>query len=180
MAKRETDAAIARVDAEVVIVDNCSTLIRSGKENEGDSWLPVQTWALGHRRAGRSIIFVHHDGKGGQQRGTSRREDVLDTVIGLRRPADYSSDQGARFEVIFEKARGFYGKDAEPFEARYETRDGAAVWTRTEIADAELMRVVAASREGLSVRDTAGELGLSKSKVGRLRQLALAKGLLDD
>jgi RecA-family ATPase len=103
----EIDAAIGRSAAELVIVDNCSTLIRSGKENEGDSWLPIQSWALAHRRAGRSIVFVHHDGKGGQQRGTSRREDVLDTVIGLRRPDDYRSDQGARFEVTFEKSRGF-------------------------------------------------------------------------
>ena len=40
----EIDAAISRTGAELIIVDNCSTLIRSGKENEGDSWLPVQSW----------------------------------------------------------------------------------------------------------------------------------------
>ena len=163
----EIDAAIARAGAELVIVDNCSTLIRSGKENEGDSWLPVQSWALAHRRAGRSIVFVHHDGKGGQQRGTSRREDVLDTVIGLRRPDDYRSDQGARFEIVFEKARGFYGDGAQSFEAKYETRDKAAFWARTELTDAELKRVVDAIREGMSVREAADELGMSKSKVGR-------------
>ena len=175
----EIDAAIARAGAELVIVDNCSTLIRSGKENEGDSWLPVQSWALAHRRAGRSIVFVHHDGKGGQQRGTSRREDVLDTVIGLRRPDDYRSDQGARFEIVFEKARGFYGDGAQSFEAKYETRDKAAFWARTELTDAELKRVVDAIREGMSVREAADELGMSKSKVGRLRDQARQKGMLD-
>jgi hypothetical protein len=61
---------------------------------------------------------------------------VLDAVMALRRPADYSPDQGARFEVHFEKTRGFYGKDAQPFEARYEVRDGTATWSRTEIVDA--------------------------------------------
>ena len=55
--------------------------------------------------------------KGGGQRGTSRKEDILNTVISLRKPPDYSPAQGARFEVHYEKARGFYGKDAEPFEA---------------------------------------------------------------
>jgi putative DNA primase/helicase len=175
----EIDAAIARAGAELVIVDNCSTLIRSGKENEGDSWLPVQSWALAHRRAGRSIVFVHHDGKGGQQRGTSRREDVLDTVIGLRRPDDYRSDQGARFEIVFEKARGFYGDGAQSFEAKYETRDKAAFWARTELTDAELKRVADAIREGMSVREAADELGMSKSKVGRLRDQARQKGMLD-
>ena len=43
---------------------------------------------------------------------------MLDTVIGLRKPPDYQADQGARFEIHFEKARGFYGPEAEPFEAR--------------------------------------------------------------
>jgi putative DNA primase/helicase len=175
----ETNAAIARTGAEVIIVDNCSTLIRSGKENEGDSWLTVQSWGLAHRRAGRSIVFVHHDGKGGQQRGTSRREDVLDSVIKLRLPEDYRPDQGARFEVVFEKARAFYGDDAQTFEARYETQNGAAVWTRTEITDAELKRVADAILDGMTVRDAAEELGMKKTKVGRLRDQARQKGMLN-
>ena len=103
------------------------------------------------------------------QRGTSRREDVLDTVLGLRRPSDYTPDQGARFEVVFEKARGFYGDDAQAFEARYEERDGAVVWARTEIADSDLLRVADVLRDGLSIRETPQELGISRSN---------AKGLL--
>ena len=73
---REGQAAIdAEVgDAEVLFIDNLSTLVRRGKENEGEGWLPVQEWALRHRRAGRSVVFLHHAGKGGAQRGTSRRE----------------------------------------------------------------------------------------------------------
>jgi hypothetical protein len=35
----------------------------------------------------------------GEQRGTSRRWDVLDTSFRLRRSSDYSIEQGARFEV---------------------------------------------------------------------------------
>jgi len=165
-------------DAEVLMLDNLSTLVRSGKENEAEGWLPVQTWTLRHRRAGRAVVFLHHSGKGGAQRGTSRREDVLDTVISLRRPAHYSPDQGARFELHFEKSRGFHGEDAQPFEARYEVRDGAAVWTRTEIVDAERTRVVAALKDGLSIRETAEELGIHRSKVERLRKKAIDKGEL--
>jgi len=174
----EIDVAIG--DAELIVIDNISTLVRSGKENEAESWLPVQGWALAHRRAGRSILFIHHAGKGGLQRGTSRREDVLDTVIALRRPADYTEDQGARFEIHFEKARGLFGEAARPFEARYETRDGAAVWTRTEISDADLTRVANALRDGLSIREAAAELGMHRSKVERLKKKAAERGKLDD
>ena len=172
----EIDAIVG--DAEAIYVDNLSSLVRSGKENEGEGWLPVQGWALAHRRAGRSIVLAHHTGKGGLQRGTSRREDVLDSVINLRWPSDYSPDQGARFEVHFEKARGFYGDDARPFEAKYEQRDAAALWTRT-IADVEIDRVAEALKEGMSIRDVADELQMHKSKVERLKKKAVQMGKLD-
>jgi putative DNA primase/helicase len=173
----EIDAVIG--DAELILADNISTLVRTGKENEAEGWLPVQGWALAHRRAGRSVIFVHHDGTGGLQRGTSRREDVLDSVISLRRPQDYQPEQGARFEVHFEKSRGFFGDDARSFEARYEERDGAAIWLRTEIAEAELGRVVDALRDGMSIREAADALGVHRSKVERLKKKAVEGGLLD-
>ena len=100
-------AALDRIlgDADLVILDNVSSLFRSGVENDAESWAPVQAWTLALRRRGISSLFVHHAGKGGKQRGTSRREDVLDTVIALKRPTDYVATDGARFEVHFEKAR---------------------------------------------------------------------------
>lgn len=174
--QRALDDAIG--DAELIELDNISTLIRAGKENEAESWAVVQDWALAHRRAGRSLVFVHHAGKGGAQRGTSKREDVLDTVIALRRPLDYRADEGARFEVHFEKARGFHGADAQPFEARYEERDGAAMWTRTAIKNAELHRVAGAIGDGLSVREAGKALEMSKSKVQQLKEQAEKQGLL--
>jgi RecA-family ATPase len=64
-------------DVGLVIVDNISTVCRTGRENEGEGWLPVQEWALQQRAKGRSVLFIHHAGKGGNQRGTSRREDCL-------------------------------------------------------------------------------------------------------
>jgi Protein of unknown function (DUF3489) len=70
------------------------------------------------RRRGISVLIVHHAGKGGQQRGTTRREDVLDTSISLRHPADYSPVEGARFEIHLEKARGVRGRESVRGEVR--------------------------------------------------------------
>ena len=92
------------------------------------------------RRRGVSVLIVHHAGKGGQQRGTSRREDVLDTSISLRRPDDYIPTEGARFEVHLEKARGVHGEAAKPFEAKLEVRDKAAIWTTRDIEDVDRSR----------------------------------------
>ena len=159
--QRELEPHLAGAD--LVIVDNISTLAAYGRENEAESWLPVQTWALGQRRAGRTVLFLHHAGKGGAQRGTSRREDVLDTVIALREPADYQQAEGARFAVHFEKARGFHGRAAEPFEAAL----GEAGWVMRDAVDAEVERVMALRAEGLSVREVAEELGVARSRVER-------------
>jgi putative DNA primase/helicase len=63
-----------------LVLDNLSTLCRSGVENEAESWLPVQSWLLELHRRGVTVLFVHHAGKSGAQRGTSRKEDALDTV----------------------------------------------------------------------------------------------------
>lgn len=151
-------------DAEIIVIDNISTLARTGKENEAEGWLPIQGWALDMRSRGKSVLFIHHAGKGGQQRGTSRREDVLDLVMELKHPDDYRSDQGARFEVHFTKARHLTGQDAEPFEASL-TPLG---WAYQSIDNAERKRVMDLKAEGLTHREIAEETGMSKSRVGRM------------
>ena len=111
---------------------------------DGESWLPIQSWALNLRRQGKTLILIHNDGKGGTQRGTSRKEDILDVVIGLRHPSDYKPTQGARFEVHFEKTRGLYGEDVEPFEAALDVVNGRAVWATRRLDDSSpLVRAMA-------------------------------------
>ena len=161
-AQRFYDAAIA--DAELIICDNLSTLAHGLRENEADSFGPVQSWMLEQRAAGRSVLLVHHAGKGGGQRGTSRKEDTLDTAISLSRPPGYSAAEGARFEVRFTKNRGFWGRDAEPFEARFV--DGA--WTTSEIISDDSDESLHAWRaQGMSIRGIAERSGLSKSDIQR-------------
>jgi putative DNA primase/helicase len=88
---------------DLLILDNLSTLVTTGSENASDGWVAMQNWLLRLRRQGVAVLLIHHAGTNGRQRGTSRREDALDTVIALRRPEDYSPDEGARFEVAFRK-----------------------------------------------------------------------------
>jgi hypothetical protein len=171
-------AAIERVlgDAEVVVFDNVSTLFRAGIENEAESWLPVQNWLLRLRRKGKTVIVIHHAGKGKAQRGTSRREDVLDLVLNLRAPDDYDPTENARFEVHFEKGRGLIGDAKETFEAKLETRDGRAIWTTRDLADAKLADIRELRAAGRTLRQIATELGMSKSAVDRALTKAAESG----
>jgi putative DNA primase/helicase len=164
----ELEPSLDGVD--LLVLDNLSSLTAVIRDNDAESWGPIQSWLLGLRRRGISVLIVHHAGKGGEQRGTSRREDVLDTSISLRRPSDYIPTEGARFEVHLEKARGVHGDSAKPFEARLEVRDGSATWTMREIEDVNLARVKALLDDELSVRDIADETGISKSTVHRLKK----------
>ena len=158
-------------DVSLLVIDNLSALVRAGKENEGEGWLPVQDWALGLRRRGIGVLFDHHAGKSGAQRGTSRREDLLDSVITLKHPSDYSASEGLRCEVHYEKTRGFLGDDAKPFEVRMQLNERLeAIWTVSDLEIGVEKRVADMLALGMTVREIGKELGMSKSKVQRLKQ----------
>ncbi len=164
-------------DIKVVIIDNLSTLVRTGRENDAEGWAPVQGWFLKLRAAGKSVIAIHHSNKSGASRGTSKREDVLDTVIRLERPHDYTPDQGACFEVHFEKNRGIYGEDVKPFEAQLITGShGESIWTTRSVEDSNYSKIVKLHNDGLSKTEIADEIGVHKSTVGRNIKKAIAEG----
>ena len=124
------------------------------------------------------MLLVHHAGRGDNARGTSKREDVLDTVIRLKHPEDYQTEEGARFEVHLTKARGVHGDDASPFEARLTMNGDASVWSVQDLKDVEADQVAELSEAGSSVREIADELGMSKSKANRIQKRLKAEGRL--
>ena len=180
LARPEHQAAVEEKleGAELLVLDNLSTLVNGGRENDAESWDGMQGWLLHLRRKGVSVLLVHHAGRSDNARGTSKREDVLDTVIYLKRPDDYDPEEGARFEVHLTKARGIFGDDALPFEARLDVVDGRDCWTCTTLQDREKEQVLDLSRDGMTVRDIAAETGLSKSRVNRLQAKLRAEGRL--
>jgi RecA-family ATPase len=163
-------------DIDLIIVDNISTLCRTSKENEADSWLPVQEWALAQRAAGKSILFIHHAGKGGHQRGTSKREDILDTVIALKRPDDYNAKDGAIFQVCFEKARCFMGEDADSFEAQLIIKDDKHEWQIRSITGSTYEQVINMAKQGFKQKEIAEKMNLDKSGVSRYIKTAHQEG----
>jgi len=167
-------------DAELVVIDNLSALCRTGPENEGESWLPLADWALARRREGRGVVFLHHDGKNGQQRGSSRREDLLNVVIALSRPSDYRKQQGARFVASFKKGRGLRGSDLDPIEAQLGTNShGLQQWTWKPADAARDSQIFELLQLGMSDADVAAEIGCNRSTVYRVRKRCETEGTLE-
>jgi len=168
-------------DAELLMLDNLSSLVRSGSENADELWLPMATWILRHRAMGRAVCMVHHDGKGDKQRGISRREDLLDTVLQLRKPNDYQESDGARFTVSYPKHRDFHGKDAEPFEARLVGDEGGGlVWTVSEVDDARTRQVAEMLTDGQTVTQISKALSIGRATVDRHKRKAIEIGIYDE
>src|SRR5215203_2519319 len=170
------------VGVDLLVLDNLSTLCTTGSESASDAWVPMQNWLLRLRRQGVAVLLIHHAGTNGRQRGTSRREDALDTVIALRRTEDYAPEQGARFEIHFEKLRQRVGDAGSASEAIAESfledgRPGLRWISRDPKPDA-LKWATELFEAGQTVRQVAAVLGISKSEAGRLRQRSIDDGLV--
>lgn len=164
----------------LIVVDSLSMFCLSGVENDSESWLPVYKWARRHRKNGRSILFIHHSGKSGKQRGTSRREDAPDVIVALRQSEDYSPENNADFEVVFEKTRHPLGKDAVTFRAKIEQQNGRIEWTLSGDKRTERLEEIASLLSaGNKQKDIAKQLGLSKGRISHLVQEARDAGLID-
>ncbi len=156
--------------ADVIVIDSISTMMRFKDSNNEDEWKPVQDWLIKLRALGKTVVLLHHTNKSGGSRGTSAREDVMDIVIKLERPVDYTEDQGARFNVRLTKARGVYGEQAEPFEAWlkdgcWEISDVKKLLSEKEQMAQEIWNMRAS---GMTQQDIAQKLGIAQSTVSKL------------
>ncbi len=162
-------------EIKLIIVDNISCLVGGSQENDAISWEPIQKWAVNWRAKGKSILFIHHSGKNGKQRGTSKREDVLDTVINLRKIRSENED-GAKFKIVFEKTRGFFGKDADPFMVKLSDGKWQEKISKKEEKEGRDKEIVELKNKGMPQNDIAEKVGCSESVVCRVVKKARENG----
>jgi putative DNA primase/helicase len=162
------DQIIERNKTELIILDAVSTLVRSGVENDAESWRAVQDWSLKHRLRGRAVLYLHHTGRSGKMRGTSMREVVIDTAIRLRGLPDRSTEQETAVELSYAKHRGFFGKDTAPLVVRFGTASGQIEWSAEPMLPEHAEEVAAMRDEGYNNTQIAKKLGLTKQRIGQI------------
>ena len=161
-------------ECELIILDNLSCLQRTGIENDAGGWTVMQEWLLHLKSIGKAVLLIHHSGKGFAQRGTSKREDFLNTILTLKRNPLYEFEEGARFEVHYEKARSVYGPAARPFEAKLDIVEG--VWTMKDLKMVTYDQVVKMMREDYKQIEIAQSLGKSRAAISQHVKRAKEKG----
>lgn len=161
-------------EADLIIVDNIATLCSIGKENNSESWLAMQWWALTLRRQGKTVLFIHHAGKNGTQRGTSGKEDVMDVVIKLQHSPGYEPSMGACFELHYEKSRNILGDCVTPMLCQLKDED----WLCKPLEESNYLKVANLVNEGFKQHEIVESIGLSKAQVSKLAKRAREEGLV--
>lgn len=154
-------------------------------------------WLLSLRHTGYAIVLIHHAGKSGDQRGASRREDLLDTSIKLSLPKDDDDEmmdrQGAVFDLEFVKTRG---PVPEPTKLRVTLRPNEygelALQHETSVSIPAYAKTLRAIYEGMNPtvavssripfstqKDLTVVLRVSKAKVSKDFSILNSKGLVE-
>jgi putative DNA primase/helicase len=164
------DMLQARPALRILVLDNISCLFPGISEDSKQDWEPINAWLIRLRHRGITVILGHHAGKGGKQRGTSGREDALNTVLALTFPPNYKPEDGCHFYLRFEKSRGLKGDTVGGLDVRFdETPDGPG-WTHQglEVERGERIKLMLA--DGVPPRTIAEELSISASYVYRQKK----------
>ena len=163
-----------------ICFDNLSCLT-DYKENDNDDWTSMLDMYTLLKHEGHSICHVHHVGKGGHQRGASRKHDALDTVIHLKRPEEYDASEGAVFNVKFDKHRHFAGEYARSFKCAIKVDDNNKVsWDISDfkdVASEELLTAYCMGLPDITYTKLEEEFGISKSSIGRTIKHCVKNGL---
>ncbi len=111
-------------DGCLFIIDNLSTAQLGMSENDNDSFDAIRDWLLKLRHRRITVLIVHHAGRNGEMRGSSRREDMAHWIIKLK---DASDDDGKMkaFTTSFSKCRNCRAEEAPPLK-----------WTLANVGDA--------------------------------------------
>lgn len=165
----------------IFVLDNLASLAGGSDENLKRDWDPVNAWLLDLRFAGISTMILHHVGKGGDQRGTSAREDNIDNSIILKRPFDYIPEDGCKFVTHFAKAR-VRTQDLRlipdiQFQLRQD-ETGELTWTWGNTKTESKKEILRLTDEGLKGSDIASLVGVSRPYVSKAQKEAKNDNLL--
>lgn len=163
--------------AEVIILDNLMSLawVDGVSMNSDEFWAPVRRFAVQQRAQGRLVIVVDHSNQSGQIHGTKTKLWHADIALSLHAMDDEEPPEGfekvlpsRRFRVHFEKVRESASEMGQSTFERVVTMGAVGQpWGYEKGRDQQRRMAREMHGNGLSIRDIAEELKVSKSAIGR-------------
>lgn len=152
-------------------LDNLSTLWPSSQDNEGERDAILADWYADLNQRGIWVIWLHHAGKSGLQRGGSEKEDMLGAVLELRRPANYKPEQQLRVEMHVGKTRGesLSARQLMPFEIQLirNASHGGLEWVTRPALAAQRIAAFEMFKNKMPTMLVGQEVGISRATAYR-------------
>lgn len=151
-------------------LDNLSTLWPASQDTQSDRDAVLADWFTDLNQRGIWVIFLHHAGKSGEQRGGSEKEDMLSFVLKLRRPANYKAEEQLRIECHIEKNRHkcLSPKMLMPFEIQLTKNAlGQHEWLTRPAQAAQRSAAFEMFKNGMPTMLVGQEVGVSRATVYR-------------
>lgn len=163
----------------VIIFDNLGSLVYGIDENNKRDWDDINKFMISLRSLDVTSVMIHHTGKSGDQRGTSAREDNIDTSMKLIRPKGYTSGDGCKFIVEFTKNRNFYGSDADSCCLRLKLTTQGLVWETENPRQEKKEQIIAMLGQGMKQNEIANAVECKAPYVTQVKKEAIKTGILD-
>jgi hypothetical protein len=163
----------------LLILDNLSCLFSGLKENDADEWEKVLNWLLDLRRRRIAVLIVHHAGRSGTMRGTSKREDSVFWVVRVDEVKDRDkNEKGARFQTTFTKQRNSDSPEwTREWTFRTESDGQISIGCKEMSFDEKVLQLI---QDGLtSATEIGDELKAVKSTVCKSAKRLLGQNLIE-
>jgi len=165
---------------DIIFIDNLSSYLPGVRENDSEAWGPINNFLLQLRWMGKSLIFIHHAGKSGDQRGTSSREDQLDFVWKLSPTPGHNPEDGCNLEATLTKSRSLTGAEAAPFTFAITPHpEGGLTWATSGVKEHRRELIITLLGNGLKQSEAAAAAGMSKGYVSKIKAAAIRDGILE-
>jgi len=174
----------AGMRAELVVMDNFSTLADVADENEAAAMTPVLSFLMRVKQAGRATILVHHSGKQeNDYRGSSKLAATFEVIMGLHRLDGRSTLDGAGFELKWQKYRGAPTAATRDMIMELAVNDdGSRKWLVKPATRAEQAALMDALQSGQhhTGKELAAFLGWDEAKVSRMKRKMMMSGAITE